>query len=212
MTRTTDVGVDEGVEGNNRLTSANGMLLIAMLAVEGVTILSVRDMLTLHIFVGVMLLGPIVLKTASTGYRFLRYYRGAQPYVRKGPPHPILRLLGPVVIISSFAVLGTGIGLLAVTPNEDSGLLTAHQACFVVWLVVTSLHVLGHIREAAVTSWRELRTSTGGGGARGRRIRFALIAVSLAAGVGTAVALMPTATPWTTAHFHHSHDDAHQRP
>ena len=51
-----------GVEGNSRLTSATGIVLLALLAVEGVTILSVRQMITLHIFVGVLLLGPVLLQ------------------------------------------------------------------------------------------------------------------------------------------------------
>src|SRR3954451_9813552 len=62
-----------GVDGNSRLTAATGMVLLVLLAVEGVTILSVRQMITLHIFVGVMLLGPVLLKSGTTMYRFARY-------------------------------------------------------------------------------------------------------------------------------------------
>jgi hypothetical protein len=196
----------EGVEGNSRLTAANGMVLLVMLAVEGFTVLSVRDMLTLHIFLGVMLLGPVLLKVASTLYRFVRYYRGSAPYREKGPPHPVLRVMGPLVIVSSLALLGTGVALLAFPPNEDSTLLTLHQGSFIVWVALMSVHVLAHIREAAVTSWRELRASTGAGSARGRRWRFALVALALVAGVGTAAALMPSATGWTTAKLH-DHED-----
>src|SRR6476659_3469442 len=89
---------DDGVIGNTRLTSATGLVLVALLAVEGVTILSVRQMITLHIFVGVMLLGPVLLKSGSTFYRFARYYTGSPEYRRKGPPSPLHRILGPVVI------------------------------------------------------------------------------------------------------------------
>ena len=110
----TDRGRAPGVEGNTRLTSATGMVLLVLLAVEGVTILSVRQMITLHIVVGVLLLGPVLLKTGSTMYRFTRYYTGAASYRRKGPPHPLLRVLGPLVILSSLALLGTGIALIVV--------------------------------------------------------------------------------------------------
>lgn len=54
------------MEGNARLTASNGMLLIALLAVEGVTILGVRQIITLHIYLGFLLLGPVLLKTATT--------------------------------------------------------------------------------------------------------------------------------------------------
>ncbi|TAM85337.1 MAG: hypothetical protein EPN43_11715, partial [Jatrophihabitans sp.] len=67
-----------GVEGNSRLTAVNGMVLLVLLAVEGVTILDVRGMITLHMYLGVLLVGPVVLKCASTGYRILRYYTGGE--------------------------------------------------------------------------------------------------------------------------------------
>ena len=51
------------------------MLLIGLLAIEGLTILSIRGLITWHIFVGIVLIGPILLKTASTTYRFAGYYR-----------------------------------------------------------------------------------------------------------------------------------------
>jgi hypothetical protein len=190
---------DQGVEGNSRLTASNGLLLLVMLAVEGVTVLDVRGMLTLHIFLGIMLIPPVLLKTASTCYRFVRYYRGSEPYVRKGPPHVVLRVLGPLVILTSLALLGTGVGLLAVTPDENSTLLTLHQASFIAWVIVMTIHVLGHIIEAARTSWDEVRARPV---ARGRALRAGAVVVMLLAGVGTAAALMPAAHSWTSAHFH----------
>jgi hypothetical protein len=193
---------EEGVEGNSRLTASNGMVLIVLLAIEGVTILDVRGMLTLHIFLGLMLIPPVLLKSATTMWRFGKYYRGDDAYHRKGPPHPVLRVLGPIVILSSLALLGTGVGLLAVTPNEDSALLTLHQASFIVWVSVTTLHVLGHIVEASVASWHEVARRSA---PRGRKVRFAVVALTLLAGVGTGAALLPVAHPWTSAHFHH-HD------
>ncbi len=51
-----------------------------------------------------LLAGQVLLKIGSTGYRFARYYTGAVPYVRKGPPAPLLRLLGPVVVLTSCGV------------------------------------------------------------------------------------------------------------
>lgn len=118
---------DVGVEGNARLTAANGIVLTLLLLVEGVTILNVRGMLTLHLLVGALLVGPVLLKTATTLYRFVRYYQGAAPYRRKGPPNALLRVLGPLVILSSLTVLGSGFGLLAVDPYHPGLMLNLHQ-------------------------------------------------------------------------------------
>ncbi len=191
-----------GVSGNSRLTSATGMVLIALLAVEGVTILSVRQMITLHIFVGVLLLGPVLLKTGSTTYRFVRYYRGAPAYVKKGPPHPVLRVLGPFVILSSLALLATGITLIFVGHGAHSDLmLTLHQTAFWIWVVLMTVHVLGHVVGAAKTSWAELRISLRGKAAARRRWRIGAIVLALVLGVGAATILLPHATSWTTQHF-----------
>lgn len=130
----------QGSRGDARLTANNGLLLIALLAVEGVTILNVRQMITLHKYLKILLLGPVLLKAASTVYQFARYYRGAEPYRRKGPPHPALRLLGRAVILTTLAVLGTGIGLIVTGPRPAtaSPLLTLHQASFIGRVVLMS--------------------------------------------------------------------------
>jgi hypothetical protein len=190
-----------GVEGNSRLTAVNGVVLLGLLAVEGVTVLDVEGMITLHIYLGLLLVGPILLKCASTGYRFLRYYTGAAPYVRKGPPHPILRMLGPWVIVSSVAVLGTGIGLIYTGPGHREPLLTLHQASFFVWFAVTAIHVLGHLVDAGSTTWRELHDPRLSPAARKRRWRSLAVALSLIAGVGLASAVLPSATAWTSHHY-----------
>jgi hypothetical protein len=77
-----------GAEGNERLTALTGMVLLVLLAAEGVTILSVRRLLTLHLFLGMLLIGPVVLKACSTIYRFLRYYSGPPS---TGARAPLLR-------------------------------------------------------------------------------------------------------------------------
>ena len=75
-----------GAEGNERLTGLTGMVLLVLFAAEGFTVLAVRQMLTLHFFLGMLLIGPVLLKLSSTIYRFARYYCGDAEYRRKGPP------------------------------------------------------------------------------------------------------------------------------
>ena len=203
MSAASSTAVDAGVEGNSRLTSVNGMVLLVLLAVEGFTVLSVRQMITVHVYLGVLLVGPVLLKCATTMYRFARYYRGAKPYVRKGPPHPVLRLLGPIVILSSLAVLGTGIGLILAGPEHREPMLTLHQASFIVWLGAMTVHVLGHLVEASSTTWRELRDPAATAATRRRRWRSAALILSLVVGVGLASGLWPSAHSWTV------HDQRH---
>jgi len=46
-----------GTNGNELLTSLTGAVLIALLAVIGITILSLRSLLWVHLFVGLVLVG-----------------------------------------------------------------------------------------------------------------------------------------------------------
>ncbi len=195
-------GTAAGPAGNTRLTAATGMVLLVLLAVEGVTILSVRQMLTLHVVVGALLVGPVLLKSGSTVYRFARYYTGAEHYRRKGPPPLPLRVIGPLVILSTLALLATGIALVLVGPAGSGLLLTAHQTSFWVWVVLMTVHVLGHVWEAAVLSWRDLRAAWTGPDARRSRWRLGAIVLALMVGVGAATLLVPSAAPWTTRPAH----------
>ncbi len=188
------VGADP--DGNERLTSVNGTLLLVLLAAEGVTILSVRQLITAHIVIGLVLVGPVLLKCASTGHRFVRYYRGNPDYVGKGAPTPLLRVLGPLVLLSSLAVLGSGVALLAVSPG-DGPVLFLHKASFVVWFVSMTVHVLGHVLQAARSTAAEYRRLPNRPARRRRALRSAAIVASLAAGVGLAAALLPSASAWT---------------
>ena len=74
-----------GARGNSLLTSLTAAVLLVLLAVEGATIPLIHQLLSLHVFLGLLLLGPVAFKLASTGYRFLRYYGGRADYVSLGP-------------------------------------------------------------------------------------------------------------------------------
>jgi hypothetical protein len=138
-----------GVEANARLTGSTAALLLVLLAVEGITIVEIGRLLRLHVFIGVLLVPPVLLKTATTGYRFARYYTGSPPYVRRGPPHAVLRVLGPVVVALTVAVLGTGIALLWGPTSWRHSLLFLHKATFILWFGAMTVHVLGHLVDTA---------------------------------------------------------------
>ena len=74
-----------GVVGNERLTALAGAVLLVLILVELVSSANLHALLPLHVFVGVLLAGPLVVKLGSTGYRFVRYYTRSPAYVRSGP-------------------------------------------------------------------------------------------------------------------------------
>ena len=113
---------DAGAEGNERLTGIGGAVLLVLLAVEGVTILFIGRLLSVHVFIGLLLLGPVGLKLASTGYRFLGYYTARAAYRRKGPPATPLRLLAIPLVLSTVAVFATGVALVFVDRRSGGDL------------------------------------------------------------------------------------------
>jgi hypothetical protein len=139
-------------------------------------------------------------------YRFGRYYTGEPSYRVKGPPHVLLRVLGPVVIVSSLALLGTGLAVVTTRPNSEGLLLSAHKASFIVWFAAMTVHVLGHLKEAFMASRREILEGANSRAVPRRTLRLALIAVALIVGIGTAAAVMPAAASWTSRTAdHHEH-------
>ena len=104
--------MEGGTDGNERLTSMAGAILIVLLAVLGVTILRIGQLIWVHLFVGLVLLGPLAVKLASTGYRFVRYYPHGPAYRSKGPPQPLMRAIAPMVVASMVVVFVSGVLLL----------------------------------------------------------------------------------------------------
>jgi hypothetical protein len=177
------------VEANARLTAGTAVVLLVLLAIEGVTVLRVGQLLTLHVVVGLLLVPPVLVKIASTTWRFAHYYRGDPAYREKGPPHPALRVLGPFVVVLTVILFASGIALL-LAPNGLGGhLLLLHKASFVLWLAVTTVHVLGHLVETgrlAPRDWMH-HARQRVPGASGRQL---IIAASLVLGAVLAVALV----------------------
>jgi hypothetical protein len=170
-----------GVEANARLTSSAAVLLLVLLAAEGATIPAVNSLLRPHVFIGFALIPPVALKVASTGYRFVRYYTGAPAYRQKGPPAAFLRLLGPLVIVSTAVLLASGVALLFVHGPWQQRSLTIHKASFILWFAAMTVHVIGHLFETvrvAPRDWSARRPVRVRGGALRR---FAL-ATSVVAG------------------------------
>jgi hypothetical protein len=176
-----------GPQGNERLTTSVGLVLVVLLALETLTTVSLRSYLSVHIFLGLLLLPLVALKLASSGWRFLRYYTGNTPYKLKGPPRLLLRLLAPLLVVSTLLLLGSGVALIEV--GDDGGVLgSVHSLSFNVWVVLIVVHVLAYLARTlrvGPADWR--------GGASlvvaGARSRRAVLVGALLAGVIIALAL-----------------------
>lgn len=184
-----------GATGNERLTAVTGAVLIVLLAIEGATIPFLRSLLTVHIFVGMLLLGPVALKLGSTGYRFVRYYGRSGEYVRAGPPAPGMRFfVAPVLVLSTLTLFGTGVALIAFRNRGPLSLL--HKASFIVWVGVMSIHVLVY----AIRAGRRVLAEAGRDRVGGAVLRQVLVFGALAAGLLVAMLTLPIAEHW---HHHH---------
>lgn len=169
----------QGVESNSRLTASTAAVLFVLLAAEGATILRIRPLLAPHVFIGMLLVPPVLVKMASTGYRFVRYYLGATAYRLKGAPPVWLRLLGPVVVVLTVVVLASGIVLMVAGPEGRQLWLGVHKASFVLWLGAMTIHVLGHLGETLRVAPRDwmgrTRSEVAGAGLRQWTIAASLV-------------------------------------
>jgi hypothetical protein len=194
-----------GTNGNEQLTATAGVLLLIILPVLGVTIIRIGQLIWLHLFVGLLLIGPVALKMATTGYRFIKYYIGNPVYRHKGPPEIVLRLLAPVLVLMTVVVFVTGILLLFEGPSHRGLLLLVHKVSFIIWLGATGLHVLGHLPRLG-KSLRVARASAEqrgiSPGAAGRNLA---VVGALVGGLVLALVLIPDFAAWTAHGAIHHH-------
>jgi hypothetical protein len=185
-----------GAAGNARLTGAVAVSLLVLLAAEGLTIPFIGQLLGPHIFIGLLLVPPVALKMASTGYRFARYYTHDEPYVRKGPPPSALRVLAPGVVLTTLALFGTGIALIFAGPPSQT-LIFAHKLSFFAWVALMSLHVLGHLLELprlAAADWR--RTGPREARLAGAGMRASAVGAAIALGVALGFLALSVGASW----------------
>jgi hypothetical protein len=179
-----------GPEGNEILTSGAAVVLVVLLVAEGITVVHMQGLLSAHMFIGLVLIPPVLLKLGSTGYRMVSYYAGARAYRVKGPPLLPLRLMAPVLVASTIAVLASGVLLLA-AGQKSSTVLTIHKLSFIVFGVVLAVHFLAYVPRVV----HSVRADWGA--ARGRAVpgtgaRAMLVAAALGGGAALALALLPT--------------------
>jgi hypothetical protein len=179
---------------NARLTAAMGLVLLVLLPIEGVTLLSLRSLLTVHMLVGMALIPPIALKLASAGYRFMRYYTGDSAFRHAGPPQATMRfLIAPALVLSTVGLLSSGVALMLIE-HPSPAVYTVHKASFIVWFGALGIHVLAYLRRLprlALADWARERQAD-----LGRRLRRRAVAASLFAGVVVAAVAAPIVADW----------------
>jgi hypothetical protein len=190
-----------GPPGNERLTSSVGLVLLVLLGVETLTTIALGSFLPEHVFLGMLLLPPVVLKLASICWRFACYYARREPYVLAGPPRILLRMLAPLLVASTLVLFGTGVTMVVVG-HRGGELRTLHTFSFVAWGVLMGVHVLAYLTRVfreGIADWRRSTRDV----VAGVRTRRALLVGSLLAGVIVALA---TWNPQQTVLHHGGHD------
>jgi hypothetical protein len=202
-----------GTSGNERLTTVIGATLIALLAVIGLTILRIGQLLSVHLFVGMLLIPPVLLKLSSTGYRFVRYYTGNLRYREKGAPEWPLRVIAPMVVLSTLVVFVSGVVLLFVGPSARATWFPIHKDSFFVWAAFMAIHVIGHlpsmprVLRADYSRFADYDYDELSGDVTGRAGRVLALSGALVAGVVLAILVIPEFGAWLhgTGLFHHHH-------
>jgi hypothetical protein len=200
-----------GTTGNERLTTVVGATLIVLLAVLGLTILRIGQLLSVHLFVGMLLIPPVLLKLSSTGYRFVLYYTGNSRYREKGPPELALRVIAPMVVLSTLVVFVSGVVLLFAGPSAHATWFPIHKDSFFVWVAFMAVHVIGHlpsmpdVLRADYSRLADYDYEEMGGDVTGRAGRVLALGGALVAGVVLAILAIPEFGPWLhgIGLFHH---------
>jgi hypothetical protein len=176
-------------EGNERLTATIGVVLIVLTLVELATLLlGLHQFLSLHVFLGLVLIPPVALKLGSTGWRFTRYYTRAVPYRVRGAPQLAMRLLAPVLVVATIALFGSGVAMGLLHGRSLRLARQLHGPASVAWMLIVGLHVLVYLRRALISTKDDIdpasRLAVRGANARSLLLVSALVA-GLLIGVGT---------------------------
>lgn len=194
-----------GPAGNARLTAWTGLVMLLLVLAQLATLLDLTGLLSWHVAIGTVLLVLAVVKIASIGWRFGRYYRREPHYRRAGPPPALLRVLGPAVVITTLGVLGSGLLLVLVGPTTSRHVIisalgqrvdwvTVHQALFILFAVAAGLHLLARLVPAMrLTVIPRVQAGVDGG-----RLRLVVLGLAVLVGAGCAAIVVDAAHAWET--------------
>lgn len=184
--------------GNERLTAAIGVLVLAPVVVEIATVLlGVHTFMSLHVFVGLALIPAVLLKLTSTGWRFARYYTRNRAYIALGPPQIVMRVIAPLFVTATVALFGSGIGMGILQGSALQIARRVHGPASAIWLALLGLHVLVYVKRALIRAGGDLlpakRTYV-----RGTAARICLLAIAVICGLALGGATVPSQHRWIT--------------
>jgi len=183
-------------DGNERLTATVGLVLIVLTVIELATIVfGLGQFLSLHVFIGFVLIPPVLLKLASTGWRFTRYYARHEAYRSKGAPQIVMRLLAPLLVAATVVLFASGVAMGVLHGNWLSVARRLHGPASVAWMILLGLHVLMYLKRALISSKEDMTVATREH-VPGARARTYLVAFSIVTGVVVCVATLPADHHW----------------
>lgn len=183
-------------DGNERLTAVAGVLLLAPVLVEIATVLlGVHTFMSWHVFVGLALIPLVLLKLASTGWRFVRYYTRTRDYVEHGPPQLAMRLLAPLFVVATVVLLGSGVAMGLLHGNALQTARNLHGPASVIWLLLLGVHLLVYLGRALRSTADDVvpaaRTPVSG-----KSWRVYGVATAVVSGLVLGAALVPAQHRW----------------
>jgi hypothetical protein len=191
--------------GNARLTALLGVLLLGPVVVELATIvLGVHSFMSLHVFVGLALIPPVLLKLASTGWRFARYYTRKGAYVEHGAPQIAMRLLAPLFVAATVVLFSSGVAMGLLHGHALVVARRLHGPASVVWLVLFGIHALVYLKQALTSSSQDVIPAEPP--VPGRRGRGYVIATAVVSGLVIGGVTIPAQHHWVRLpRDHHDH-------
>jgi hypothetical protein len=178
-------------DGNERLTAAVGLVLLVLTIVElGTILFGLHQFLSLHVFVGLVLIPPVLLKLATTGWRFTRYYTGSELYRLKGAPELAMRLLAPLLVATTIVLFGSGVAMGILHGHSLVVARRLHGPASVLWMLLVGVHVVVYLKRALISSTQDV-TSASRASVPGARGRTYLLAVAIVAGVVVGATTLP---------------------
>jgi hypothetical protein len=194
-------------DGNERLTATVGVVLIVLTVVELATLLfGLQQFLSLHVFVGLVLIPPVLLKLASTGWRFTRYYTRNAVYRLEGAPQLAMRLLAPLLVAATVVLFGSGIAMGVLHGQSLQLARDLHGPASVAWMLLLGVHVLVYLRRALVSAKEDL-VPVSRSAVTGARARTFLLVASLVAGLAAGVSTLSVEHRWLHLPPKHDHRD-----
>jgi hypothetical protein len=191
--------------GNERLTGAVGLLLLAPVLVEIATVLlGVHTFMSWHVFVGLALIPAVALKLATTGWRFARYYTRSRDYVAHGPPQILMRVLAPLFVLATVVLFGSGVAMGFLHGHALHLARNLHGPASVVWLVLLGLHVLDYLGRALRSTAGDF-LSASRNLVRGTSARAYTVAAVVVCGLVLGLATVPAQHRWVD--IRHDHND-----